>query len=255
MAIRQDGFYYNQQLRKWIYQFMNVFYGLQVHVGKSATEEERLVTVPIAYGHRERVVASIIAENTQNKMLRLPTMSCYMRNLRLDTSRLSGVGTGRRQTYTPVGGLVPDDTRVIHQMKPVPYIMEVELGLYASNTDQHCQMLEQIIPHFNPTVQIQTSDAIFDWARQTTIDLKNVQLDSNFPIGNDRRICQSTLTFEVAIWIDIPADVHDDFIKKIYVRLGAVSSGATTHAEMIYELDEQGIPYQLWADGSNLKLD
>lgn len=253
--IKQDGYYYNHQLTTYVRQFMAIFTGLQVQVGKWQDQEERLITVPIAYGAKDRVVASIIAENTQNKPLRLPMMSAYVRNMRKDTSRMAGTGTQRRNTYTPVGGLVPEDTRVIHQRRAIPYILDVDLSIYVSNTDQHFQILEQILPIFDPQLTIQTSDAIFDMTRLTSVALTNVNFEMPYPSGTAPRIIQSTLQFELPIWIDTPADVRKDFVEKIFVRIGAVSSGATTHQEMIDDLDDQGLPYQLWADGSGLKLD
>lgn len=255
MAIRKDGYYYNQQLTTYIRQFMAIFTGLQVQVGKWNSENERLISVPIHYAAPDRVVASILGGNTQNKPLRVPQMSVYVRDIQRDLLRVAGTGTERRNTYTPVGGLVGPDTKVIHQRKPSPWILDVDLNLYASNSDQHFQMLEQILPLFDPLLMIQTSDAIFDMTRLTSVELKNTTIDSNYPIGVDKRIIQSTLTFSMPIWIDSPAEVRTDFVNKIFVRIGAIDSADMTSIEIIADLDSQGIQYELWEDGSNLKID
>lgn len=255
MTITQDGYFYNGQLTTYVRQFMAIFAGLQVMVGRNSTEEERLIEVPIAYGDRDRVVAAIIAENTQNKMLRLPMMSAHLRNLTLAVGeRAHGTGAERRNTYVPVGGLIPDDMQVVYQRMPTPYDIEMELGIYASNTDQHHQILEQILPLFDPTLQIQTSTSVMDWKRINQVELTGVQVDTNYPIGTERRIIQSTLTFKLPIWLDIPADVRTNIIKRIYLRIGAVSTGANTSEQIIDEIDAQGIPYELWQDGSEIKI-
>lgn len=253
--IKKDGYYYNHQLTTFVRQFMAIFTGLQVQVGKSSDRDDRLISVPIAYGARDRVVASILAENTQNKPLRLPTMSAYVRNLRKDPSRMAGTGMERRNVYTPVGGLVGEDTQVIHQRRAIPYILDMDLSIYVSNTDQHFQILEQILPIFDPQLTIQTSDAIFDMTRLASVKMTNINFEMPYPSGPNSRIIQSTLQFELPIWLDTPADVRKDFIEKIFVRIGAVSSDANTPLEMIMDLDEQGIPYELWQDGSDLKLE
>jgi hypothetical protein len=255
------SYYYDHQLRNYILQFMAVFAGLQVRKGKRDTDQtttvencdgttsqepiisdEQLISVPITYGHRDRVVAAFFTENTQNKPIRLPTMSAYIRNLSLLPQYNPGIATQRRNTYVPSGGLIPDDIKVVHQQRAFAFNMEVELGIYVSNTDQ---VLEQLLMLFNPTLQIQTSDALFDMGKITHIELTGISMDTNYPIGTDRRIIQSTLTFSMPIYLQTPADVRRDFIEKVYARIGAVSTSASTSYDIIAELDAQGIDYEL----------
>lgn len=254
MALPDNAYYYNGQLRSFILQFMAIFAGLQVEVGKTSTRDEALISTPIHYGHMDRIVAAILGENTQNKPLRLPIMSAYMRGVDIAQDRMHGSAGERRNTYTPVGGLTPDDTKVIHQRMAIPYNMEMELGIYASNTNQHFQILEQIFLLFNPQLMIQKSDAVFDWTRLTSVELKSVGMDTNFPVGVDRRICQSTLTFQMPVWIDAPVDVRRDFVEKIYARIGAVSTAALTNYDIIAELDQQGIGYELLFSADDLTI-
>lgn len=254
MAIQPNAYYYNTQLKRHVLQFMAVFTGLQVQVGKSATQDERLIRVPIHYAHRDRVVASIIAGNTQNKPIRLPIMSAYLTDLNIDTDRMKGTGNERRVAYTPVGGLVPDDTRVVYQRQPVPITLSFDLNLYSSNTDQEFQILEQILPLFNPFLTIQTSDAPLDWTRLTQVVLTNISNGNNYPSGTDRRILQKTLSFTVPVWIDIPADIRKNLVEQIYLRIGAVSAGAVSSEDIIADLDGQGIEYELWQDASELNF-
>lgn len=254
MAFQRDGYYYNQQLKNYILQFMAIFSGLQVQVGKWNTEEEQLISVPIHYGHQDRVVAAIISENTQNKPLRLPIMSAYIRDLEIARERMHGTGTERRNTYVPVGGLLPNDIQVVHQRMPVPYNLGIQLSIYVSNTDQHFQILEQILMLFDPQLNIQTSDGPFDMTRLTSVELTGgPSMDTNYPIGTDRRIIQSTLTFTMPIWIDTPAVVRKDYVEKIFLRMGMVNTAATTSEEIVAELDADGIPYQLVLSSADLK--
>ena len=240
-----NTYYYDQQLKTYILQFMAIFSNLQVKIGKFGDVEERLIPVPIIYGAQDRVVASILADHTQNKPLRLPTMSAYMRNISLDPSRAHGVGFERRQVYTPVGGLVPEDTVSVHQRIGMPFKLEMELAIYVSNSDQHFQILEQILPFFEPTITIQKSDSIFDNTRLTSVELTNVNVESPYPIGTDRRIIQSSLVFEMPIWLSTPADVRKDFVQKVFLRIGAVDTTSVTNFEIIADLDDQGIEYDL----------
>lgn len=255
MAFRSDGYYYDGQLARYVNQFMAIFQGLQVQVGKWNDREEKLIPVEIRYGHMDRVVAALLAENTQNKPIKLPAMSAYVNGLAIDLSRARGTGQERRNTFTPVGGLVPDDMKVVHQRMPIPYNLSIDLNIYTSNTDQHFQILEQILPLFESQLTFQTSDGVFDWTRTTSVFLKDIALDTNFPIGVDRRIVQSKLTFEMLIEIATPAEVRRDFIERIYMRIGTVSTGAANNYEIIAELDAQGIPYELVATADTIPIE
>lgn len=254
MADKINKYYYNRQIKKTILQFCAIFTGFQVKVGKSATEDERLISVPVHYATTDRVVAAIKGHNTQNAPLRLPLMAVYMTDMVLDRSRLKGIGVERRTTFTPLGGLVPDDVQVIHQRMPVPYTLTFEVTTYCSNTDQEFQLLEQLLPLFDPFLNIQMSDAPFDWARQTRVELTDVGSNATADVGTALRVLQKTMKFEVPIWIDIPANIRRDFIEQIYLRIGAVSAGSVTSEEIIADLDGQGIDYDLWQDASDLKL-
>jgi len=248
--------YYDKQIKKYLTQFMAIFAGMQVSIGKNDdSDEEQLISVPIQYGNKDRVVAHILGDNTQNKPLRLPMLSSYINGINLAPELRKGVGQTKRQTYLPRGELFPDGIKVIKQYMPVPYKLSVELALYASNTDQHLQMLEQIMMIFDPIIQIQTSDAIFDWAKLTTVEMEGINFDQSYPIGTERRMIISTLTFGMPIYISAPANIRDDFIKDIFVRVGAVSQSANTANEMIEDLDDQGLDYENWFSLDDIDID
>lgn len=250
MSYNKNGFYYDQQIKRHIAQFMAIFTDLRVQVGKWNTESERLISVPIKYAAPDRVVAAILAGNTQNAPLRLPIMSAYMRSLEMAQNLYAGQGMERRQTYVPVGGLVPNDVKVVHQLKPVPYRAEFDLNIYTSNTDQMFQILEQILPMFDPSLTIQTSDSFFDWARLTVVELTRMSFDSNYPIDSEQRVVQVTLSFTVPIYLSTPAQVKTDFVQKVFARIAAVSSEASSSYEIIAEIDAQGISYVQVDDAS-----
>lgn len=238
-------FYYKEQLKRYLIQFMAIFANMQVRVGKTGDIEPRLITVPVYAASKDRVVAAIKGENTQNKPIRLPTMSAWITGIALAPEMRKGTPAHRRNTHMPTGGLFPDDIQVVEQRMPVPYKTTCELSIWASNTDQHHQILEQILMVFNPILQIQTSDEPFDWTKITQVELTGIGLEENLPAGGDRRIIRTTLTFEIPIWISVPVDVHTRYIRDIYIRVGAVSQQAKTSYDIVAELDSQNIPYEL----------
>jgi len=253
MAIKH--YYYDQQIKKYMLQFMAIFAGLQVAVGKSdRSDEEELISVPIMFGNRDRVVAWIKGQFTQNKPIRLPIMSANVAGIELAPDMRKGVGQVRRNTYLPRGGAIPDDITAVRQQMPIPYKLTTNVAIWASNHEQRYQILEQLLMVFDPIVQIQINDSMFDWTKLTTVELTGVDYEDNYPIGTDRRMLISNLTFTVPIWISAPANLKDEFVKDIYARIGTVSNAAITNEEMVAELDAQGIGYELWFDGDTLDL-
>ena len=142
-----NPYYYNHQIRNYVLQFMAIFAQMQVSVGKrdtgqlvnvedcdgnvvgqeSVINDERLIMVPIRWGAPDRVVASLFAENTQNKPVRLPIMSAFARNFELADDIRHGTGNVRRNTYAPTGGKIPEDVRVVYQDVPNYLYMDMEL--------------------------------------------------------------------------------------------------------------------------------
>lgn len=243
MAV-QEEFYYDEQFRKYIVQFAAIFMGMQVRVGKRDEVESHLITVPIKFASSDRVVAAIKDENTQNKLLRLPLFACQLTNITLAPELRKGVSQTRRKSYMPAGGVFPDDIAVVEQRMPVPYRAEMELTIFASNQDQHYQMIEQILSVFDPILQIQLTDEVFDWTKITTVELTGINFDENISPGGDRRIIQTTLSFTMPIHLSLPNRVHNRFIKDIFLRIGAVATDAANSFDIIADLDSQQIPYE-----------
>lgn len=246
-------YYYNSQFRKYLIQIMSIFAGLQVRVGKNETEDSRLISVPIFYGSRDRVVASLLADNTQNKPLRVPCMSAYLKDVSPAPDARHGIDVTRSNSYLPRSGLFPDDIKVVSQLMPIPYWLTVEVQLYASNTDQHFQLLEQILMLFNPSIQLQINDTTFDWTKIFTIELTGIRNEENFPSGTDRRILQTNLEFRTLVYISAPAEVKSNYINDIYLRIGLINEEISDSEEVIAALDGDGILYELLLSGEKAK--
>jgi hypothetical protein len=248
-------FYYDKQVKRYYLQFMAIFAGIQVQIGKNerSGDEEKLISVPMMNGNRDRVTGWIKGEHTQNKPLRLPIISSNITNLELAPDLRKGVGNTRRETYLPRGGLMPDDIKSVRQYMPVPYKLYADVSIWTSNQEQRFQILEQLLSVFDPVIQIQSTDAQFDWKKLTMVELIGVGFEDNYPIGTDRRMLITTLNFEMPIRLGVPDEVKSNFVKDILVRIGTVDSDSNTNEEIIADLDGQGIPYELWFEGETIE--
>ena len=206
-------FFYDGQIRRYVTQFMRVFIGFKYQAGD---KEERLV--PVMYGDLTRQVASIIKDNSENKMPTVPRISCYITGLELDTSRLADSTfvskiNVRERTYQDVAGQRVYGTEqgagyTVERLMPTPFKLKVKADVWTSNTDQKLQLLEQILILFNPSLEVQTTDNYVDWTSLSVIYLTSTNFSSrSIPQGTDTDIDIASLEFEMPIYISPPTKV------------------------------------------------
>ncbi len=239
-----ETYFYDGQIRNRITQFAAVFSGLKVSVGKNDfNSTSNLISVPIRYGNADRVVNAILAENAQ-KPISLPIMSFYVSGIEQAPEMRKGVDQKIRRTVLPNGGAFPDDLKVVQTMMPIPYIMSVELNTYASNEDQNFQMLEQILMLFNPNLILQTSDDPYDWNKIISVELIAINNQTNYPMGQDPRVIQSSFTFSVKLYLSPPAEIKKNYIKEIKLRLAAITASDGPTTEAVKDVNRAEPPYQ-----------
>lgn len=224
-----QNYYYGRQIRRYITMFMAIFSGAKVSSGKNDFNSvSDLIEVPIAYGSKDRVVAAILAGNTQNKALRVPTFAAQMLSIDMDESLRHGTGQVNRVTKLPLGESFPDGLQVIEMQNPVPYRMRMELSIIASSTDQHLELLEPILMLFNPVLQIQTSDAFADITKLTEVTMESSSMEGEYPVGAARRVITSSFVFSMPIYLVPPANFVKNYIKSIKLRLNVDGTGTAT---------------------------
>lgn len=206
-------FFYDGQIRRYLTQFMRIFIGFKYKAGDG---EERLV--PVMYGDLTRQVASIIKDNSENKMSTVPRIACYITGLELDTTRLADSTFVskvqiRERTYEDVmGQRVYGNEQgagyTVERLMPTPFKLRVKADIWTSNTDQKLQLLEQILVLFNPSLEVQTTDNFIDWTSLSVIYLSSSAFSSRtIPQGTESDIDIASLEFEMPIYITPPAKV------------------------------------------------
>jgi hypothetical protein len=227
-------YHFDNQIRQYLLQFVSIFYGLQIQTGKGECDEPEMISVPIVIGHKDRVVAALMAGNTQNRSFSLPTMAAHLVSLAVAPERRKVQAYVDQRVTLPTGGVFPTDLTVVKRAMPIPYNATIELSIYASNMQQRDQILEQILVLFNPDLQIQKSDGPFDWTKLTKVELTDISNEENYPSGTDRRLIVWTLSFDVPIFLSIPMGVKDDLVRKIIIQIGDLASMT------VGEVDENG---------------
>ena len=220
--------FYDGQIRRYVTQTIRVLSNFAVKYGDGT-----LVRVPVLYGDPDRQAASIIRENTENKINAVPRIAVYITALELDKDRLSDATYVDRKhfrerdingdTYTTNQG----KNYTVERLMPTPFKLTMKCDIWTANTDQKLQLLEQILVLFNPSLELQTTDNYIDWTSLTVLNLTAVNWSSkNVPVGNDTPIDLATLTFETPAWISPPVKVkHLGVITNI---ISSIYKGSTT---------------------------
>jgi hypothetical protein len=242
---------------------MRIFIGFKYQAGDGAQR-----TVPVAYGDMTRQVASIIRENSENKMPTVPRVACYITGLELDTSRLADATfvskmNIRERDYSlddtgnPVYGTYQGSGYTVERLMPTPFKLKMKADIWTSNTDQKLQLLEQILVLFNPSLEIQTTDNYIDWTSLSVIDLSSITFSSrSIPQGTETDIDICTMEFEMPIYITPPAKVKKLGIVKavmanVFAENGDVSSGLN---DLIFNQDVVIDPLRLIVTINNYDL-
>lgn len=215
--------FYNQAIKKTVVGFGTLFNNLTVvdidpqdptnTLGKQA--------VGLAYAPKEKFLTRLEENPDLSKTaIVLPRMYFEMTGVSYDSSRK----TSPVQKYQTVIADNGDEVRA--QFVPVPYNLEFELGILARNQDDGLQLLEQILPYFQPQFNI-TINFIpdMDEKRDVAIVLNSVdysdEWDGNF---NQRRFLTWTLRFTAKTYIYGPFSTADIIRKVIvYERQGEIN--------------------------------
>lgn len=230
-------YFYDKQVRRYIQQFIRLFSGFNVQMGKNDIGLPIFQEVPVRYGDINRMAAHITRENSENIVNTVPFISCYVTDLGLMPERrtfqqhVEKVQVSEKKYNEETGEYLNEvgNKYTIERYAPVPYKLTMNCDIWTSNTDQKLQLLEQILVLFNPTLDIRTTDNPFDWSALAYVEMVNSIWSSRSVTSSiDDIIDVSTLTFEMPILINPPAKVKQQKIIHTLIN-------------QLYNLDDQDL--------------
>lgn len=262
-------FFYDEQIRRFMLQFARIFSNFNVEYGRNEEgTQHTLVRVPVRYGDSSRQVSTVMQNNSPNFMPSTPLMTFYITSLDYDRPRMQepyhvSKMNVRQRYYDAVTDsyeTTQGNAFTIERLMPVPYSLTVNLDIWTSNTNQKFQLLEQIIPLFNPALEIQSTDNFIDWTSLTVVELDSTRWTSRtIPVGTEDPIDVSTLTFKLPIWISSPAKVKklgvvERIVASIYDANGDASL-AITDNDLLLGTRQVFTPYdyQVFLIGNKLQ--
>ena len=207
---------YHEIIRKTIISFGTLFNNILIKHEEQDGTDYSLIKVPIAYGPIQKFLARLEQKPDLRKRvaLTLPRMSFELTSINYDASRkVSTV-----QTFKTLNS--ENQNKAIKVYMPVPYNLGIKLSIMAKYNDDMLQILEQILPFFQPSFSL-TIDLVSSIGEKKDVPmiLENIQMEDNYESDfTTRRVLIYTLNFVAKTYIFGPiADSTDGLIKKVQV--------------------------------------
>jgi hypothetical protein len=215
-------YFYHEILRRTIIGFGSLFNDITIKRKNDSDDVFSVVKVPLAYGPTQKFLARLEQEPNLNKpvQITLPRMSFEFIGLNYDPTRKVS------QTQTFLSTSVEDGKEVKKTYLPVPYNMDFELSVMTKLNDDMLQIVEQIVPYFQPayTVTVNLLDTIGE-KRDIPIVLENISMQDDYEGNFDtRRALIYTFRFTAKTYLFGPvsgASAAGEIVKK--VSLGFVA--------------------------------
>ena len=224
-------YYYHEIIRKTIIGFGTLFNDIHIrHTGEGGTNHSE-IKVPLAYGPSQKFLARIQQQADLNKAVQItmPRMSFEMTNISYDATRKSSLV----QTFKACD----DGSRAKKVFMPVPYNIGFELNILSKLNDDSLQILEQILPYFQPhfNLTIDLVDSIGE-KRDIPIILESIGFQDDYEGNFDtRRALIHTLQFTAKTYLFGPvADTSDGLIRKVQVDMYTSTDVKTAKREVRY---------------------
>lgn len=192
--------FYHEKIRKSVSIFGSLFNNLYVVRKSSAGTSSSQIKVPLSYAPKNKYLERIREvpdlQNNSQVAIKLPRMSFEIVTFTYDNARqltkvsnFNTVGTSannRNQFYSPV-----------------PYSINFQLNIYAKNQDDALQLVEQILPTFNPqyTLTIKPFSDIYPaFKEDIPIIIQGLSFSDDFDGPQEaRRTIIYTLDFEMKV--------------------------------------------------------
>ena len=203
-------YFYHQTLRKSVALFGTLFNDIKVVRTNAAGKTLNQLKVPLAYAPRAKYLERIRQvqdfEEDTKIALKLPRMSFEISSISYDTGRkLPKMNNFYRYLST-------SDTSATKFLSPVPYTISFQLNIFAKNQDDALQIVEQIIPYFNPqyTLSIKPFSEYSDIVQDVPVTITGVTFSDEFDGAQEqRRTIIYTVDFSMNILFYGPLKTND----------------------------------------------
>jgi len=233
-------YFYNEILRRTIISFGTLFNNISIKHLNSSDEVVSVIKVPLSYGPTQKFLARLEQSPDLNKQtaITLPRMSFEFNGLTYDPSRK----VTTTQSFTVKDPENGEESKKSYM--PVPYNMQFELSIMSKLNDDALQIVEQILPYFQPSYSLTVNlvDSIQE-KRDVPIILENIVMNDEYEGDfTKRRVLIYTLRFTAKTYLFGPViSATKDIIKKATIGYLTGSDVNNTTREVIYSSEPRAI--------------
>ena len=207
--------FYHETMRKVVVAFGTIFNNINIVRTNSSGAVTQSMKVPLAYGPKQKFLTRLREDPNLNKKvaLTLPRIGFEISGIAYDPSRkLNSIQKFKKTNNSESGKTLSS------QFMPVPYNMDFELVVMAKQSDDALQIVEQILPFFQPDYTITLNDnTSMGTTRDVPIILNNVTYADEYEGSfEDRRVLTYTLTFTAKFYLYGPV-TDQKVIKQVQV--------------------------------------
>ena len=208
--------FYHETMRKIVVSFGTLFNNIQIVRKNSSGAVVQSMKVPLAYGPQQKFLARLNSDPAlaSKVAVTLPRLGFEMNGITYDPSRK----LNRVQKFRKVKKSADDADKLDTQYMPVPYNIEFTLYAMAKNSDDALQIVEQILPYFQPDYTLTVNDmADMGIKRDVPIILNDVTYEDNYQGDfTERRAIIYTMTFTAKFYLYGPV-TSSSVIKTVQV--------------------------------------
>ena len=191
--------FYHETIRKVIVSFGTMFNDINLVRKDSSGNISQSMKVPLAYGPREKFLVRLRedADLSKTVAITLPRIGFEIANLSYDPTRK----LNRVQKFKKVKG--SKASQLDTQFMPVPYNIDIELYVMAKQSDDALQIVEQILPFFQPDYTFTINDmADMGIKRDVPIILNSISYEDTYQGDfTTRRALIYTLSFTAKFYL------------------------------------------------------
>ena len=191
--------FYHETIRNIVIAFGTIFNDIQLIRKDNSGTITQTMKVPLAYGPREKFLVRLRedADLTKQVAITLPRIGFEIQTLSYDATRKMS----RVQRFKKVKGA--NTKQLDTQYMPVPYNLEFELYIMAKQSDDALQIVEQILPYFQPDYALTINDmADMGITRDIPIVLNSIGYEDSYDGDfTTRRALIYTLSFTTKFYL------------------------------------------------------
>ena len=222
--------FYHQHVRKAIIAFGTLFNNITIRRTNTEGEVAQSLLVPLSYAPKQKFIARITETPTLEEQQRspfaitLPRIGFEITSFNYDPTRKLAV----RQNVRAVDESGTTATGVRYSFVSTPYNMGIGLSVFAKNQDDGLQIVEQILPCFNPDFNV-TINTIPELGVRNDLQivLDNVTYSDEWEGSFDKRL-SVVWDLNFTVKLNLYGYVRDaNLIKKVIQNIYAAPSAGS----------------------------